>query len=95
MASTSEDRIEVAAKLRQMADGHDVIHAFDSADIRKLAELVDPTCHAELKRVIFDEWYRHDRIIPTCSACGSPLDGGIVLPRYCPGCGARVVDEDD
>lgn len=58
--------------------------------MRLLADLIDPTCHVELKRVVVDEHYRHTRIIPTCSVCGSPLDGGIGFPRYCQGCGARM-----
>lgn len=40
MTCTSEDRIEVAAKLRQIADEHDVIHAFSNADIRYIADLI-------------------------------------------------------
>lgn len=59
----SDERREVASKLRQMANAHDateasrVAHAlgpeykiygtvvaFDSADIRNLADLIDPTC---------------------------------------------------
>lgn len=56
-----------------------------------LADLIDPTCTAELKRVVVDEHYRHTRLIPTCSVCGSPLDGGIWIPRFCPSCGARRV----
>ncbi len=114
MTPTSDERREVAERLRQMADAHDAteasrvaraleleykvygtVVAFDSADIWNLADLIDQTCTVKLKRVVVDEHYRHTRIIPTCSVCGSPLDGGIGFPRYCPGCGARVVDVRD
>ena len=65
--ATSDERREVAAKLRQMADAHDateasrvahalgleykvygIVVAFDSADIRNLAELIDPTCEMDV-----------------------------------------------
>lgn len=84
--ATSEDRIEVAAKLRQMADEHDTIHAFSSADMRKLAELIDPTCHV----VPFDE---ESMRLPHCSKCGQPILKP--WPNFCPNCGARVVNSDD
>lgn len=60
--------------------------------MRYLADLIDPTCHAELKRVIVDDYYRNTRIIPTCSVCGSPLD--MYLPRFCPNCGNRLVSNN-
>lgn len=97
---TSDERIEIAARLRK-ANG---ITAFVEAlgidhdsdwywtDVsRRVADLIDPTCTAKLKRVVVDEHYRNTRFIPTCSVCGSPLDGGIGIPRFCPGCGARRV----
>lgn len=92
-AATEASRIASALGLEYKVYG--TVVAFDSADIRNLANLIDPTCTVKLKRVVVDEHYRHTRIIPTCSVCGSPLDGGIGFPRYCPGCGARVVDARD
>lgn len=70
---------------------HGTVVAFGSDAVQALADLIDPTCNAELKRVVVDEHYRHTRLIPTCSVCGSPLDGGIGIPRFCPNCGARRV----
>lgn len=110
MAPTSDERREVAERLKQMADAHDAteasrvaralgleykvyetVVAFDSADIRNLADLIYPTCEVKLKRVVVDEHYRDTRFIPTCSVCGAPLDGCIGIPRFCPSCGARRV----
>ena len=67
MTPTSNERRDVAEKLRQMADAHDAteashvaralgleykvygtVVAFDSADIRNLADLIDPTCGSRL-----------------------------------------------
>lgn len=56
----------------------------------RLADLIDPTSTVELTRVVFDEHCR-TRWVPTCSACGSTLDGEV--PRYCPNCGSRLVDD--
>ena len=100
MAPTSEERREVAARLRKArgimafvdALGIDVDSDWCWADVsRRVADLIDPTCAVELKRVVVDEHYRHTRLIPTCSVCGSPLDGCIGIPRFCPSCGARRV----
>lgn len=91
MTCTSEDRIEVAAKLRQIADEHDVIHAFSNADIRYIADLIDKTCKVRDYGHL-DEF----RVVKGCSVCncgwyedvyGRPY-------AYCPYCGARVVDDD-
>lgn len=56
----------------------------------RLAYLIDPTSTVELTRVVFDEHCR-TRWVPTCSACGSPLDGDV--PRYRPNCGSRLLDD--
>lgn len=118
MAPTSENRIETAAKLRQMADEHDAteasrvacalgleykvygtVVAFDSADIRHIADLIDYTCKNkadELNRMAPLEM-RTDNLI--CSACGETFcadSEGVNFPidwAYCPECGARVVNE--
>lgn len=47
--------------------------------LHKLADLVDPTCHA----VVEDE-------TQVCSECGGDLDEGYGW-NHCPRCGARVV----
>lgn len=90
---TSDERREVAEALRQMADEHDVVHAFDNADIRKLADLIDPTCRRERKRVVVDDYRRDTLILPVCSACGFTFDKRMPKPNFCPHCGSRVVDE--
>lgn len=97
---TSDERRNVAARLRQMADAHDAIEAvrvghalgleykvygtvvaFDSSDIRKLADLIDPTCAPEA--------HNYGSIVGhACPRCGWSVAGYM---RYCPGCGARVV----
>lgn len=57
-----------------------------------LADLIDPTCH-----VVHSDTAADDELV--CSECGAHLGAvlpsiGAVLPHYCPGCGARVVDDD-
>lgn len=46
------------------------------------ADLINPTCAAE---------WRHDSSLPyqACSKCGEPFER---VERYCPTCGARVVE---
>ena len=107
MTPTSKERHKVAERLRHAAHtdaNFDVTIAVaileTIGEVRRpiasvVADFIDPTCTVKLKRVVVDEYYRHTRIIPTCSVCGSPLDGCIGFPRYCPGCGARVVDVRD
>lgn len=86
MTCASEERREVAAKLRQMADEHDALHAFSSADMRKLAELIDPTCI--LKDATWDDGTCKWGCI--CSACGAKLEYEYAQDlAYCPDCGAR------
>ena len=111
MTATSKDRIEVAGKLRQMADAHDALNAnrvahalglqhkicgtvmtFDSADIRNLADLIDPTCH-----VVTSGERRGKPIGSACSVCHAPLYPSTAWAhgmRYCTQCGSRVVDDD-
>lgn len=97
MKPTSEERREVAARLRQMADRHDVdkrdvIRAFDDADIRKLADLIDPTCH-----IAYDDWASRQCMGPmlSCDRCGNAFPKINGPYQYCPCCGARVVSDDD
>ena len=109
---TSEDRIEVAERLRQMADEHDAteasrvaralgleykvygtVVAFDSADIRNLADLIDPTCH--LVSTTFHSWSDGSAAFYHELSCGHMCETVWGKPpSYCPECGARVVDED-
>lgn len=106
----SDERREVASKLRQMANAYDateasrVAHAlgleykvygtvvaFDSADIRNLADLIDPTCS-----MADCEWDNGERTWGcVCSACGAHIEHtrGCFLD-YCPHCGARCADDD-
>ena len=105
MMPTSDERLEVAEKLRQMADAHDAteasrvaralgleykvygtVVAFDSADMRNLADLIDPTCI--LKDATWDDGTCTWGCI--CSACGAKLEYEHAQDlAYCPACGAR------
>lgn len=114
MSMTSEERREVAERLRQMADAHDAteasrvaralgleykvygtVVAFDSADIRNLADIIDQATSATT-------FTPHDGLLYPmrlwkCAKCGEEAimmreDGE---PVACPYCGARVVSEDE
>lgn len=96
----SDERIEIAKRLRKTrgimafvdALGIDLDSDWCWTDVSKrVSDLIDPTCEVKLKRMVVDDYRRSTRFIPTCSVCGSPLDGGIGIPRFCPGCGARRV----
>lgn len=95
MTCTSEDRIEMAAKLRQIADEHDAIHAFSNADIQYIANLIDPTCEVSSVETYNNElgqlegWEFH-------LTCGHSVQRPWnEPPAYCPECGARVVSDND
>ena len=60
--------------------------AFDSADIRNLADLIDPTCTAPLGE------HEHGWLTRECSECSYTIKTG---NKYCPNCGARVVSDDE
>lgn len=103
---TSDERREVARRLRtEVSEGecidyavfrivHDVMGVEDATGARAgriLADLIDPTCHVGE--------YGHDefRVVRGCNVChcgwyedvfGRPY-------RYCPHCGARVVERGD
>lgn len=64
--------------------------AFDSADIRNLADLIDPTCYVESVDST-------GRLLAYRLSCGDTayVAHPALRPSYCPICGARVVDEDD
>lgn len=110
--ATPEQRREVAARLRQIADAHGAVEAsrvahalgleyevhgtvvaFGSDAVQALADLIDPTC----KPVVDDAHDMDDELV--CSECGCFLaivvDGKPSEPlyRYCPVCGARIVEE--
>lgn len=110
MAKFSDERREVALYLREAAKGdgwldEDVCYAiafaggFDGRPFGEvLADLIYPTCHNTLP-----DWGTFE-----CSECGTQWgvcpayiapDGtsghDAVDPRFCPDCGARVVNGDD
>ena len=111
MTPTSDERREVAERLRQMADAHDAteasrvaraleleykvygtVVAFDSADIRNLADLIDPTCH--LVSTTFHSWSDGSAAFYHELNCGHTCETVWAKPpSYCTECGARVVDK--
>ena len=96
---TSDERIEIAERMRGPFDvcecvGHTYISgtlygmqvcARDELTLRdgmrRLADLIDPTC-----RIVSGDENNH---MPHCNLCGT---GNFdLLPKYCKGCGARIV----
>lgn len=95
---TSEERREAAANLRKIHLGgankdlielmlSDAIGAWHENGIswdyitERLADLIDPTC-----RIVSGNADNH---MPHCNLCGT---GNFdLLPKYCKGCGARIV----
>lgn len=103
MMPTSEERREVAERLRELVRVHDAaqcdkvahvlgleyevhgcIAAFNREDVTALADLIDPTC--ERDEIGFGSGRAY------CMGCRYPLEPEY---KYCPNCGARLVDEDD
>lgn len=101
----SDERREVAARLRALADGGspmtecsvDSLYialgvpcscgtGIECTVIGYLADLIDPTCHNASPQA----WGTFE-----CSECGAQTwyQSIETRPRYCPDCGARVVDE--
>lgn len=90
MAATSDERREVAEKLRQASHtdtDFDVTIAIaileTIGEVHRpiaavVADLIDPTCTSVLAK-------------DKCSVCGEPLGSHA---NYCPKCGARVVDDE-
>lgn len=90
MAATSDERHEVAEKLRQASHtdtDFDVTIAIaileTIGEVHRpiaavVADLIDPTCTSVLAK-------------DKCSVCGEPLGSHA---NYCPKCGARVVDDE-
>lgn len=102
MTATSDERREVAARLRQMANRHDVdksdvIHVFDDDDIRKLADLIDPTCEVESVEPIRAGEFNQAIGSAFHLTCGHTAWRACTdePPVYCDECGARVVSDDD
>ena len=91
--TSCDERRGVAARLRQMADEHDAVHAFDSADIRTLADLINPTFRVTCKGSYTAS---HDFTRWQCGRCGAysftPQEW--IAPRYCSRCGERLVRDD-
>lgn len=101
---TSDDRREVAAKLKQMADAHDATEASRVARALGLEYKVYGTVVAfgsadicNLADLIDPTCHK---VIPSemegcvfCSNCGAEI-GEYGVPNYCHNCGHRVVSGD-
>lgn len=61
--------------------------------LKRLINLVDPTCHVTDKRAVV-ELADGTRKTGGLLSCGHAYFGGVV-PKYCAECGCRVVDGDD
>ncbi len=100
---TSDERIEIAEKLRKAhgimafveALGIDLDSDWAWTDVSKrVADLIDPTCH-----VVTSGERRGRPIGSACSACHVPLSaftrGEMDVPAYCGRCGSRVRVEEE
>ena len=105
MTPTSDERREVAATLRDakrkcdgrgypwmtddliLAIGYEHDYEADNGIFDRLADLIDPTCHD----FGGEEGTNGEGYDFACSACGYVCD--LAEPRFCPNCGARVVDK--
>lgn len=108
--TSSDERREVAATMRVISSEGvkhltlgEVLNSIltggaprpttEMAILARLADLIDPTCDAEQDydrdEPIQGRWWK-------CDGCGERFiyERGFA-PRFCPECGARVVDEDD
>ena len=101
MATTSDERIEIAKRLRKTrgimafveALGIDPDGDWCWTDVsRRVADLIDPTCHA-IEKGHPDEHH----VCYGCSVCsfGWYEDVYDEPYRYCPHCGARLVERSD
>ena len=99
------NREKVAKKLRENSTVHTTDEAYvvllncigithDYANLlNRLADLIDPTCTADIKRED-DGIDAQPYYTSSCGNCGALWDtitGAVLLPKYCPHCGARVV----
>ncbi len=105
---TDEERREVAARLRDMAPGSDWpnyvadacgmdvskmsnnFHTFTEQLCQRIADLIEPeerTCRVIMK------WDGLDGRDPVCSECGTYFDDKKWHEqKFCPNCGAKVVE---
>ncbi len=99
MTPTSDERREVAERLRQMADAHDATEASRVACALELEYKVYGTVVAfdgadirNLVDLIDPTCYivPMGERLPHCSRCGQPILKP--WPNFCPCCGARVVN---
>lgn len=95
MTPTSDERREVAERVRKAhgimafvdALGIDVDSDWCWTDVsRRVADLIDPTCNVKDDNRWSSDF---DYVCRDCGEHFSTCDE----PRYCPGCGARVVNE--
>ena len=102
------NREEVAKKLREVSTARTtdevyvaILHCIgithDYANLlNRLADLIDPTCTADIKRED-DGIDAQPYYTSSCGNCGALWDtitGAALLPKYCTHCGARVVRDD-
>ena len=99
------ERQEVAKKLRENSTVHttDEVYVvllscigitYDYANLlNRLADLIDPTCTADIKREDngIDAQPYYTSSCGNCGALWDTITGAALLPKYCPHCGARVV----
>ena len=75
---------------RRVRDAANVDIAYSTTSV--LADLIDPTCHVR-------EYGHPDefRVVRGCSACNCGWYEDVYARpyRFCPHCGARVVNDDD
>lgn len=95
--TSNEERREVAARLRETrgimafvdALGIDVDSDWCWADVsRRVADLIDPTCH------MVDTDHEYEDSI-RCDVCQMTFNRPWEPFKFCPNCGARVVSSDD
>lgn len=84
-APTSDERREVAARLRQIADEYAA---------KAPVVFANPTCHMTCRGSFTAH---HDFTRWECGKCGAYAfaPGKWNAPRFCPHCGARAVTDDD
>lgn len=102
------NRKEVAKNLREVSTARttDEVYVallncigitYDYANLfNRLADLIDPTCTADIKRED-DGIDAQPYYTSSCGNCGALWDtitGAALLPKYCPHCGARVVHDE-
>lgn len=90
--ATEASRVDRALGLEDKAYG--TVIAFDSADIRSLADLIDPTCH--VIGTTSQDWSDGSTVYTHDLSCGHTCrTDWTEPPAFCDECGARVVRDDD